>query len=313
MRCAFVFPGQGSQVVGMGADIAAAYPAARAMFERADELLGFSLSDLIFTGEQAQLDQTLNTQPALYVVEIAILRALEAASVPQPLCVAGHSVGEFVALTAAGALDFDDGLRLVRERGRLMTEAGEQQPGAMAALLGLNADAVWAVCAQASTETGGVLVVANDNCPGQVVISGDTETLSRGLELAKTAGARRAVRLAVSIAAHSPLMRQAAEQFQQVLAETAFHYPRIPIYGNGSAAPLESAAAIRTELERHLTQPVRWTESVREIITTEVDYFVEIGPKEVLTGLLRRIDAAANGSSIQSLENLNAFVQNTLS
>lgn len=312
MSYAFVFPGQGSQVIGMGADIVAAYPAARAVFEEADALLGFSLSTLIFAGEQAQLDQTLNTQPALYVAETAILRALNTRIGMQPVCVAGHSAGEFAALTAAGALAFDDGLRLVRERGRLMAQAGEEQPGAMAALLGLNAEQVWAVCAQARAETGGILVLANDNCPGQVVISGDVETLSRGLELAKAAGARRAIRLAVSIAAHSPLMRQAAEAFQRRVAATTFHAPQIPIYGNGSAAPLSSTAAIHTELEQHLTHPVRWSESVQAMIAAGVDHFVEIGPKDVLSGLIHRIDSAVLTASIQNIDTLNVFVQNRL-
>lgn len=298
---ACVFPGQGSQIVGMGADVAAAYPAARAVYAEADAVLGFALSDLCFTGPEADLNATLNTQPALYVTSIALLRALQTEFPDwQPAAAAGHSLGEITALTAAGALGFADGLRLVRERGRLMTRAGERQPGAMAALLNLDADAVRAVCQQASADTGGIVVLANDNCPGQIVISGETAALDHALVLAKAAGAKRALKLAVSIAAHSPLMASAAEEFAGALAAIPFAAPTIPVYANVDAAPLTTADAIRAELEAQLTQSVRWTDSIRAMIAAGITDFYEIGSKDVLTGLLKRIDAAANGTAINS-------------
>ena len=306
---AFMFPGQASQVVGMGKDIAEAYPAARQTFEQADEFLGFSLSDLCFNGPADDLNDTYNTQPALYVCSIATLRALQS-ELPEaaPAFAAGHSFGEFTALAACGAFSFEDGLRLVRERGRLMKEAGEQSPGAMAALLALDIEAVRDVCERARAATGGVLVVANDNCPGQVVISGDNETLDAALILAKEAGARRALKLAVSIASHSPLMQSSAEKFRQALESTTFHLPRIPVYGNVNAAPLTAVDAIRSELSAQLTSPVRWRESMGAMIADGAQVFVEVGPKDVLTGLMKRIDGTKATVNLNSVENLKTFV-----
>lgn len=306
---AFLFPGQASQVVGMGADIAAAYPIARQTFEQADDLLGFSLSHLCFNGPEDQLNQTLNTQPALYVTCMATLRVLQQENHDAvPAFVAGHSFGEITALAAVGALSFEDGLRLTRERGRVMTEAGTQNPGAMAAILGLDAESVRDVCDRASEQTGGVLVLANDNCPGQSVISGDNETLEAGLVLAKAAGAKRAIKLAVSIAAHSPLMAPAAEQFHVALAKTPFLTPQIPVYGNVEAQPLGDAAAIRHELEIQLTHSVRWTDSMRAMIAAGAEQFVEIGPKDVLSGLLKRIDPTRSSAQLNSVDTLRQFL-----
>lgn len=307
---AFVFPGQGSQVVGMAKEFADAYPQARHLIERADDVLGFSLSTLMFTGPEDALNDTINTQPALFVSGMAALHALTTEFPDaRPAFVAGHSLGEFTALAAAGALTFDDGLRLVRERGRLMKAAGDSQPGAMAAILGLESDKVREVCAQASAEAGGALVLANDNCPGQVVISGDNATLDHGLVLAKAAGAKKAIKLAVSIAAHSPLMRTASEEFARVLAATHFTTSAVPVYGNVSAAPLESTDAIRHELETQLTQSVRWTESVQRMIADGARVFLELGSKDVLTGLLKRIDATATGAAINSVTNLHLLLE----
>jgi [acyl-carrier-protein] S-malonyltransferase len=300
---ALVFPGQGSQQVGMGADLARQYPAAARVFEEADAILGFSLSRLCFEGPAASLDETINTQPALYVTGIATLRALESQHGPiTPLAAAGHSLGEFTALTAAGALPFEAGVRIVRERGRLMKEAGEKSPGAMAAILGLGIADLRAIVEQASAETGQPVVVANDNCPGQVVISGVAKALDRALALAQECGAKRAVKLAVSVASHSPLMRHASEAFRAALAAVPFEAPRVPIIGNVGAVPLHTPADILNELAAQLTSSVRWTESVQALRALGVKAFVELGPKDVLTGLLKRIDREATGLAINSAE-----------
>lgn len=306
---AFLFPGQGSQVVGMGQDLAAAYPIAKQTFEEADDLLGFSLSNLCFNGPAEELNDTLNTQPALYVCSLATLRVLQA-ELPEalPAFAAGHSFGEFTALAAFGSLSFADGLALVRERGRLMKEAGTQYPGAMAAILSLEIDAVRDICERASAQTGGTLVVANDNCPGQIVISGDDATLEQALVLAKEAGARRALKLEVSIAAHSPLMQPASEQFRKAVEATSFSVPTVPVYGNVNAAPLPSVEAIRAELGAQLTSPVRWRESMLAMIADGAEQFVEIGPKDVLTGLMKRIDGDKATVNLNSAENLLKFV-----
>jgi [acyl-carrier-protein] S-malonyltransferase len=312
-KTVFVFPGQGSQVVGMGKDLADAYPIVRETFAQADAILRFSLTNLCFNGPEAELNDTIHTQPALYVAGIATLRALQAEQpMAIPAFVTGHSLGEFTALAAASALSFEDGLRLVRERGRLMKKAGETSPGAMAALLGLDANIVRDVCARAREKTGGVLVLANDNCPGQVVISGDNATLDEGLALAKAAGVKRAVKLAVSIAAHSSLMQSVAEEFRQTLAKINFQAPRVPVYANVSAQPITSVQAIREELDRQLTQSVRWTESVQAMIAAGAERFVEFGPGDVLSGLLKRIDRSKTGVSLNSVSTLQSFIQSNL-
>lgn len=295
----------------MGADVAAEYAAARQTFEEADDILGFSLSRLCFEGPEETLTQTLNTQPALYVTSIAILRALQQALGDDllPAFAAGHSFGEITALAAVGSLTFADGLRLTRERGRAMTEAGTQNPGAMAAILGLDIDAVREVCARAGAQTGQVLVVANDNCPGQVVISGNVDALEAGLVLAKEAGAKRALKLAVSIAAHSPLMAPAAALFREALAVTPFVTPPVPVYGNVEARPLEGENQIRHELEVQLTSPVRWRESMQTMIQAGAQRFVEIGPKDVLSGLLKRIDGSVTAFQLNSAANLRQFLE----
>jgi [acyl-carrier-protein] S-malonyltransferase len=307
-KTAFVFPGQGSQVVGMGQDLAQTYTSARATFEEADAELGFSLSELCFNGPQEMLDDTLNTQPALYTCCIATMRALQE-ELPGaiPMFAAGHSLGELTALAAAGAFTFAEGLRLVRERGRLMKEAGIQSPGAMAALLGLDAAQVREVCDRASEQTGGVLILANDNCPGQIVISGDETTIEVGIKLAQEAGAKRAIKLAVSIAAHSPLMEPASAAFRQALLATTFHETAYVVYGNVDAAPLENADATRRELDLQLTHSVRWTESVQAMVAAGVEHFIELGPKDVLTGLLKRIDRSRIGIPLNSAAAIKQF------
>ena len=309
---AFVFPGQQSQQVGMGKDLADEYPASRLIFEQADDVLGFKLSELCFNGPEADLNDTINTQPAIFVTSIAVLRALQAEFPDaRPVMMAGHSFGEITALTAANAITFEDGLRLARERGRVMKEADAKSPGAMAALLGLDVEAVSAVCERAVQQTGGVLVLANDNCPGQVVISGTVDAVEVGIELAKEAGAKRAIRLQVSIAAHSPLMESAAVEFRKALAQTAFQTPHISVLGNSDIQLLSDETIIRETLGRQLTGPVRWTGTIRALIDAGAATFLELGPKDVLTGLLKRIDRDKIGAALNSAAALHQFVQNS--
>lgn len=308
--CAALFPGQGSQVIGMGADFAREYAIARDAFGLADEILGYDLSRICFSGPRAELDQTNFTQPALYVCSMAVWRVLKAlCPAAQPAWMAGHSLGEFSALTAADALSFKHGLRLVQARGRFMQRAGAENPGAMAAILALDIAQVESLCAAVSAATGQRVVIANDNCPGQAVVSGDIEAVDRLIESATAAGARRAVKLSVSVAAHSPLMASASQGFREVLRGAAFSAPAVPVYGNVMAQPLDSAAAIQRELDQQLTQTVRWTESMRAIIAEGADTFIEIGSGNVLAGLLRRIDRSKQRISLNSVDALDAFME----
>lgn len=306
---AFVFPGQGSQVVGMGKELAQASSAARQTFAEADEALGLALSRLCWDGPEAELNATLNTQPALLTCSIAALRAWhESLGDFEPAFMAGHSVGEVTALVAAGSISFADGVRLVRVRGEAMTAAGERAPGGMAAILNLEPEVLAELCAEASAATGGVVQVANDNCPGQVVISGDSTALEKAMELAKARGAKRALRLAVSIAAHSPLMQPGVEHYRRAVDATPMQPPRVPIISNITARPLPDVAAIRAELPAQLTTQVRWTESVRYLIAQGVTSFIELGSKDVLTGLLKRIDANVVGIAVGTPEALAPLV-----
>ncbi len=307
---AALFPGQGSQALGMGADFAREYDIARDTFAQADEILGFPLSAYCWNGPAAALDQTANTQPALYVTSLAIWRVLrDLLPTAQPAWMAGHSLGELSALTAAGALDFAAGLRLVRARGSLMQRAGESQPGAMAAVLGLEIAEVRDLCSAVAQEGGGTAVLANDNCPGQAVVSGDVPAVEQLIDAARAAGARRALRLAVSVAAHSPLMSAAQADFYDAVQATEFKTPAIPIIGNVNAAPLNTTEQIRAELNRQLTQPVRWAESMRALLESGAQTFVEIGSGKVLTGLLRRIDRKKTRINIDSLSALESFLE----
>ena len=307
---AALFPGQGSQVVGMGADFAQRYDIARETFEQANDVLGFDLSTLCWEGPAGELDRTVNTQPALYVCSIAIWRVLrDLLPEFEPGWMAGHSLGEFSALTAAEALGFEDGVRLVYARGRFMQQAGEENPGAMAALLALEIEQVEAFCAEVSAETELTVVLANDNCPGQAVISGDIAAVDRLIELAAKSGAKRAVKLAVSVAAHSPLMASALEGFLEVLQSTVFSPPTVPVFSNVKAQPLLIAAEIRTELDQQLTQTVRWTESMRAIVNEGGQTFIEIGANTVLTGLMRRIDRSKRRLNLNSVEALEKLLE----
>jgi len=289
---AFIFPGQGSQFVGMGRELAT-FPEAQQVFAQADEVLGFALSRLCFEGPEAELNDTINTQPAIVTHSIAALRVIEnkTALKGQLRLVAGHSLGEFSALVCAGALSFADALHLVRERGRLMKRAGEHHPGAMAAVLNLDRAKVDDICAEATRATDQPVQVANDNCPGQIVISGDKAALDKAMELAKARGAKRCIPLAVSIAAHSPLMAVAAAEFRAALQAVQWAEARLPVIANATARPAGRGDMINL-LVAQLTSPVRWTESIQFMIGKGVTRFVEVGPKDVLCGLVKRIDAA---------------------
>lgn len=292
-QLAYVFPGQGSQSVGMGRALAGSSKAAAEVFAAADRALGSPISALAWEGPAEQLDLTENAQPALLATSIAILAAMRerwaaaGLEAPRPAFAAGHSMGQYSALVAAGAVSLEDGVRLVRERGRLMQASGQGRDGAMAALIGLDDARLPELVAAASAH--GTFVVANRNAPGQVVVSGDRPAVEAGADLARTFGAKRAIVLPVSVAAHSPLMTEAANGMRLALAGVEFHDPVPPLLANGTARPLETAEACRNELVEHLTTGVDWITVVERLGAAGVTTFVEVGPGRVLTGLLKRI------------------------
>jgi [acyl-carrier-protein] S-malonyltransferase len=311
-RVAFLFPGQGSQAVGMGADIFEASPAARRVFSEVDEALGFSLSQLCFTGPDEALRETINAQPALVTVSLALLAALQETLSAQPSTVspswitpltpaftAGHSVGEYAALVASGSLALADAARLVRERGRLMHHEGTLCPGSMAAVIALDETILQEICEEAtarasaqktSTHPGaGQVAIANYNAPGQIVISGELNALNLAMELAKARGAKKVMPLAVSGAFHSPVMQPAAAGLAQAIAATPVNDAQIPLIGNIHATALTSAQDIREELAQQIASSVQWMRSVEYLVSAGVTTFIEIGPGQALTGMVKRI------------------------
>jgi [acyl-carrier-protein] S-malonyltransferase len=290
---AFVFPGQGSQAVGMGRDLAASSPAASAAWGAADAALAEPIGRLAWDGPAEQLDRTENAQPALLAASIAIIESLREAwaaaglEPPTPAFAAGHSMGQYSALVATGVLSLEDGVRLVRRRGELMQASGQGRDGAMAALIGLDDAALPDLLARAGTH--GTFVVANRNAPGQVVVSGERGAIEAGAEIAKELGAKRAIVLPVSVAAHSPLMSEAAEAMRATLGDITFHDPSTPLLANADGRPITTGDGARAELVEHLTAGVDWVGAVERMTTAGVGMFVEVGPGKVLTGLIKRI------------------------
>ncbi len=286
---AYVFPGQGSQYVGMGKDLYESFGQAREIFDHADAILGVPLSRICFEGPEEELRQTKNTQPAIFVHSIAVTSLLP--KVREAAMAAGHSLGEYSALVYAGALSFEDGLRLVRLRGELMHQAGQERPGTMAAVVGLDSDAVRTICSEAEAE--GVVRPANFNSPGQIVISGSLGGVRRAMQLAKEAGAKLAKELPVSGAFHSPLMEPAQEGLKAALDKVKINDAAVPVYANVTARPVTRAADIRRLLYEQLTSPVLWDETIANMAADGALRFVEIGPGKVLQGLVKRISSTA--------------------
>lgn len=295
MKKAYVFPGQGAQYSGMGKDLYESNPKARALFDKADEILGFKISEIMFGGTDEELKQTRVTQPAIFLHSVALAVALGEEF--QPDMVAGHSLGELSALTAAGALSFEDGLRLVSARAEAMQKACEVKPSTMAAVIALADEKVEEVCAGID----GVVVAANYNCPGQVVISGEVESVQAACVALKEAGAKRALPLNVSGAFHSPMMEPARAELQKAIEATEFHTPRCAVYQNVDAQPHTDPVEIKQNLIAQLTSPVRWTQSVERMCADGATAFEELGPGQVLQGLIKKINKEVEVSSKQTL------------
>ncbi len=293
---AFVFPGQGSQFVGMGKDLYDNNPLAKKLFDQADEILGFKITDIMFAGTDEQLKETKVTQPAVFLH--SVISALCLGDDFQPAMTAGHSLGEFSALVAAGALSFEDGLRLVAARANAMQKCCEANPGTMAAIIGLPDEKVEEICAEVSTE-GDIVIAANYNCPGQLVISGNTNAINKACEAIKAAGAKRALPLPVSGAFHSPLMQDAKDVLEAAIEKVTFNTPKCPVYQNVDANPHTDPAEIKTNLIAQLTGSVRWTKSVQNMIADGADEFIECGPGKALRGMIGRIDKTVNAHGIE--------------
>lgn len=303
MKTALLFPGQGSQYVGMGADLVEQFKEAREIFESADSILDFPLSKICFDGPEEALKETRNTQPAIFVHSVAVLEILKSRGELPFGATAGHSLGEYSAYVAAGALSFADALRLVRRRGELMFEAGTERPGTMAAVLGITPEGL----TEALSKVDGVVVPANLNSPGQVVISGEVGAVEEAMERCKEAGAKRVRALVVSGAFHSPLMEGAAQGLDAALAGVEIKPSRVPVYANALAAPAGGPEDIRESLSAQLLSPVRWEETIRNMRSSGFERFVEIGPGKVLSGLARNIDRAATTMTIGKAQEIESF------
>lgn len=301
-KIAFIFPGQGSQAVGMGRDLFDNFSAAREVFAEADDALGFSLSEMCFAGDEADLQLTANTQPAILAVSVAAYRAAVSEGLQKPAAVAGHSLGEYSALVAAGVLDFADAVRTVRKRGTYMQDAVPVGVGAMAAILGLDLAAVEAGCAEAAQ--GQVCSPANINSPSQIVIAGNSEAIDRACEILKAKGAKRAIRLNVSAPFHCSLMMPAQERLTSDLAGLGYHDPEFPIYHNVDAAENRECSGVAAKLATQVSSPVRWLQTIENMSSMGIERFIEIGPGKVLTGLVRQIRKEATYANIENTDSL---------
>jgi len=303
---AYIFPGQGAQAVGMGRDLYDNFASVRAVFQQADEVTGTALTKLCFEGPEEELRRTINSQPAILTVSLACIKAIQEISgkeLPPPAFVAGHSLGEYTALAMAGVFDYSTAIYLTRQRGRLMHEAGQQNPGGMVAVLGLEEAVLLDVCRETDT------IIANSNCPGQYVISGNEKNLARASELAKAKGANRVRPLQVSGAFHSSLMQPAAEGLREILNQITLRLPRIPVIANVTAQPISIVEQIKNELITQLCTGVQWQRSVEYMINNGVTTFIEIGPGKVLTGLNKRISDRAYNININDTLSIKEYLK----
>jgi len=307
MRIAFVFPGQGSQHVGMGKELYEAYEDVRDIYREASDVLGYDVAELCFNGPREELDKTSKTQPCILTVSFSIYRLLVARGDVKPFCVAGHSLGEYTALVAADAISFKDALVLTEKRGMFMQEAVAEGKGLMAAILGIERKELEEIC---KTVTGGYVTAANYNCPGQIVIAGEKEGVEKAIELAKKRGAKKAIILSVSAPSHCRLMMPASERLAELFKDIRFREPKFPIINNADARLLNEADAIKESLIRQLTSPLLWEDSINLMIESGVSTFVEIGPGRVLSGIIKRINEKVDVYNVEDTRSLETTLKN---